>query len=110
MFFSQFFIIAGQAPAQPQGGSPMFMIVPFAIVGVMLFFLFRAQSKENKRREKMLEEIKTGDKVIIGGGIHGVVANVKEKSFIVKIADNVKVEVNKSGIAGMINNKEDSKQ
>ena len=83
---------------------------PFILIGIMLFFLFRAQSKETKKRQKMLEEIQTGDKVIVGGGIHGVIANVKESSFIVKIADNVKVEVNKAGVAAVINNKEDKKE
>ena len=50
----------------------------------------------------MIKSIKSGDKVITAGGIHGVVANVKENTFIVKIADNVKIEVNKSGVVSVM--------
>ena len=39
-----------------------------------------------------LKNLKTGDKVLMNNGIYGIIANVKEKSFIVKIADNVKIE------------------
>lgn len=110
MSFSQFMLCVGQAQAQQPAANPIIVFGPFILIGVMLFFLFRAQSKETKRRQKMLDEVQTGDKVIVGGGIHGVVANVKEKSFIVKIADNVKVEVNKAGVAAVINDKEDKKE
>ncbi len=92
--------------AQQQGGSPWVMIGPIVIFAVMLFFLFRSQSKENKKKQKMLEEIKSGDRVVTICGIHGVIANVKEKTFMLKIADNVKVEINKSGVASVINSKE----
>lgn len=71
---------------------------PIVIFMVMIFFLFRSQQKENKRKQEMIKGIKSGDKVIAAGGIHGIVANVKENTFIVKIADNVKIEVNKSGV------------
>jgi len=110
MSFSQFILCVGQAQAQQPAANPIIVFGPFILIGVMLFFLFRAQSKETKKRQKMLDEIQTGDKVVVGGGIHGVIANVKESSFIVKIADNVKVEVNKAGVAAVINNKEDKKE
>jgi preprotein translocase subunit YajC len=75
---------------------------PIVIFMVMIFFLFRSQQKENKRKQEMIKSIKSGDKVITAGGIHGVVANVKENTFIVKIADNVKIEVNKSGVVSVM--------
>jgi preprotein translocase subunit YajC len=49
-----------------------------------------------------MQSIKTGDKVITAGGIHGVVTNMKDNSFIVKIADNVKIEVSKSGVTTVL--------
>jgi preprotein translocase subunit YajC len=75
---------------------------PIVIFMVMIFFLFRSQQKENKRKREMVASIKSGDKVITAGGIHGIVANVKENTFIVKIADNVKIEVNKSGVISVM--------
>ncbi|HBC87215.1 MAG TPA: preprotein translocase subunit YajC [Lentisphaeria bacterium] len=84
----------------------MLTMGPILIFVVMIFFLFRSQQKENKRRQEMLTKIKTGDKVVTSGGIHGIVSNVKEHTFIVKIADNVKIEVNKSGVSAVIEKEE----
>lgn len=91
---------AGGAPAA--GGSMLGILGPILIFGVMIFFLFRTQRKEAKRRQAMLEAIKVGDKVVTGGGIYGIVAAVKEKSYIIKIADNVKVEIAKTGVSTVL--------
>jgi preprotein translocase subunit YajC len=50
----------------------------------------------------MMESIKTGDRVVFGGGIMGIVANVKEKTYVVKIADNVKVEVTRGAVTQVL--------
>ncbi len=49
----------------------------------------------------MIEQIKKGDRIVTAGGIHGTVQGIKEKenTFIVKIDDNVKVELSRSSIA-----------
>lgn len=88
-------------PAQT-ATNPLIAFGPIVIFAVMLFFLFRSQHKESKKRQKMIEEVKTGDKIITSGGIHGVVTNVKEKTLIVRIADNVKIEINKTGISSVL--------
>ena len=33
------------------------------------------------------------DTVVFGGGLIGKIANVKDKTFIIKVADNTKVEL-----------------
>ena len=43
--------------------------------------------------------LKNGDKVITTSGIYGVVTGVKDTTLILKIADQVKIEVAKSAIA-----------
>ena len=79
------------------------MVFMFAILGVMFYFLLiRPQSKQRKEQENLIKNIKTGDKVLLGGGIYGIVSNVKEKTLMVKIADNVKVEVLKSAISSVV--------
>ena len=89
-----------------QGGDGLkqmiFGIGPIIIIMVMIFLLFRSQQKGTKKRQEMITKIKTGDKVVTSGGIHGIVSNVKENTFIVKIADNVKIEVNKTGVSTVI--------
>jgi len=85
------------------------MVAMFAILGVMFYFLMiRPQSKQRKELANLLANIKTGDKVLMSNGIYGIIANVKEKSFVVKIADNVKVEVVKSAVTTIVQKSDDA--
>jgi preprotein translocase subunit YajC len=98
------FVTIAQAEAAPQqGGSPFSFLFMIAIFGVMIFILFRSQKKEAQRRKNMIAAVKVGDKVVTAGGIHGEVASVKDDSFLLKIADNVKIEVTKSGVSSVQN-------
>ena len=79
------------------------MIVTFGILGVMFYFLLiRPQQKQRKDQENLIKNVKTGDKVLLNSGIFGIVSNVKEKSLMIKIADNVKVEVLKSAVGSVV--------
>ncbi|MGD0016425.1 MAG: preprotein translocase subunit YajC [Verrucomicrobiia bacterium] len=79
------------------------MLGMFAILGVMFYFLLiRPQSKQRKEQENLLKNLKSGDKIVLASGIFGIVTNVKDKSLMVKIADNVKVEVLKSAVSSVI--------
>ncbi|OGV49981.1 MAG: preprotein translocase subunit YajC [Lentisphaerae bacterium GWF2_52_8] len=109
MFFEAgLFLAQSAAPAaEPNGMNSMVgFFGPLLIIGVMIFFMFRSQRKEAKKREEMLSTIKTGDKVLTAGGIYGVVSNVKDKGFVIKIADNVKIEVIKTGVSAVIDKEE----
>jgi preprotein translocase subunit YajC len=84
------------------------MIVMFAVLGVMFYFLLiRPQQKQRKEQENLLKNVKSGDRVLLSSGIYGIVTNVKEKSFMVKIADNVKVEVTKSSVGSVVQKADD---
>jgi len=79
------------------------MIVTFGILGVMFYFLLiRPQQKQRKDQESLIKNVKTGDKVLLNSGIFGIVSNVKDKTLMVKIADNVKVEVLKTAISSVV--------
>ena len=81
-----------------QGGSE-FLIMMLLIFAVMYFLIFRPQARKQKQQKLMLENVKKGDKIITTGGIHGTVVGVKDKTLLVKIAENVKIELNRSSIA-----------
>ncbi len=86
--------------AAPAANSPFGMFIPFICIGVIFYFLIiRPQSQKTKQMQTLISSLKTGDKVITGGGIHGLISNVKDSTVIVKIADNVKIEVDKSAIS-----------
>ena len=77
-------------------------LLPFAFIFVIFYFLLiRPQQKRQKEHQRLLSDLKTGDKVITTSGIHGLIANVKDTTFLVKIADNVKIEVDKNAIASV---------
>ena len=90
---------AAPGAASPLGGMMLPMIVIFAI---MYFMMIRPQQRKEKERRQMIDAIKTGDRVLFGGGIMGTVANVKEGTFLVKIADNVKIEVARGGVTKVL--------
>ncbi len=77
------------------------LITIVLIIGVFYFLLIRPQKKTQAEHKKMLESLKKNDEVITAGGIHGLVANVKDNSVTLKVDDNVKIEVQKSSISSV---------
>ncbi len=89
-----------------QGGSMLMTVLPFIlIIAIFYFFIIRPQNKKQKETEKMINALKKGDKVVTIGGIHGVVSSTKEKTVIVKVDDNTKLEFNRSAIATVVTDK-----
>jgi len=89
---------ATDASAQSQGmpGGILFYVV---LMGGMVYFgILRPQQQAKKKTEETVKGAKTGDKIVTLGGIHGVITNVKDTTVILKIADNVKIEIEKSSI------------
>ena len=88
------------------GGSPMsliFMII--AIFAVMYFLMIRPQQRQKKQHQELLSKLSKGDKIVTAGGLHGTIAGVKDNTVIVKIADNVKVEVGRASINKVVSSK-----
>ncbi len=88
---------------QSASSSDIFLnLAPILLVGIIFYLLiFMPMRKRQKKVEMMIGALKNGDKVITSSGIYGVVAGVKDKTFILKIADQVKIEVAKNAIAGL---------
>jgi preprotein translocase subunit YajC len=91
----------------PQGGdgsgSMISTLLMFGLIIVIFYFMIiRPQSKRQKERQKMLGAMKKGDKVVTGGGIHGKIVAMEDKTVLLEIADNVKVKVEKSSVTAVI--------
>ena len=87
------------------GGSPSQMPLLFVILatfGIFYFILIRPQQKKQKALQKMVETLKKGDRVMTNGGIFGTVAGVKDNIVVLRIADEVKIEVLKTAVATVI--------
>ncbi|NTU67751.1 MAG: preprotein translocase subunit YajC [Chlorobiaceae bacterium] len=100
-------ILALMLFAPPTGGqtpNPFVQIVPLVLIFVVFyFFMIRPQQKKQKDRQKLLDDIKRGDRVVTIGGIHGTVAGIEteKKTVLVQIADNVKIKFERSAIANI---------
>ena len=87
--------------ASPASGIGFF--VPFIFIFIIMYFvMIRPQKKRQQQQQKLIASIKTGDRVVTNGGIHGLISKVKETTVVVKVADNVKVEMEKSAIATVL--------
>ena len=74
---------------------------------IFYFLLYRPQKKAHDERNKMLEALKVGNRVITLGGIYGTIVAIKDEIVTVKIAEKVDVEVSRNAINGVV---EDSKE
>ncbi|MBD3321514.1 MAG: preprotein translocase subunit YajC [Chitinivibrionales bacterium] len=104
---------AAFAQERPPGGGLgsgnmiFMMVIMFAII---YFLMIRPEQKKQKNRQKMISEMKKGDKVVTIGGVFGTVGNVKDNSVMVKIAENTIVEVRKGAVSEVVNKQEKSDQ
>ena len=79
--------------------SPFLQFLPLVFLFVVFYFLIlRPQQKKQKEHAEMLTKLDKNDEVITGGGVHATVVSVGEKTLILRIADNVKIEIEKSSI------------
>jgi len=83
----------------------------FAIILIMYFLIIRPQVRRQREQKAMLDALQKGDRVVTTGGIHGTVAGFKEKEGIVilKVADNIKIELSKGAVARVVKSSSDSK-
>jgi preprotein translocase subunit YajC len=85
-----------------QGEPPFFMQPPVMMTVVMLvvmyFLILAPQKKAQKEKEGMLSKLDKNDEVIAVGGIHGTIVSLGEKTVMLRIADGVKIEVEKSAV------------
>ena len=83
-----------------QEPSPILQFLPFIFLFVVFYFLLiRPQQKKQKDHTEMIAKLDKNDEVVTTGGVHATVISVGEKTAILRIADNVKIEIDKSSIA-----------
>jgi preprotein translocase subunit YajC len=87
------------APGQSGGGAFGGLLMILIIFGIFYFLLVRPQMKKQKQHQAMIGSLKKGDQVVTAGGIHGSVVGLKDDIVVLKIADQVKVEVSRNCIA-----------
>ncbi|MFQ5510945.1 MAG: preprotein translocase subunit YajC [Candidatus Krumholzibacteriia bacterium] len=92
-------LATGGAAGGPQFG---FMFVILATFAIFYFILIRPQQKKQKQLQKTIEALKKGDRIMTNGGIFGTVSGIKDNILVLKIADDVKIELLKSAVASVV--------
>ena len=89
-----------QAPAgqQPVGGGWSMWVMLILIFVIMWFFMIRPQRKQQKELEKFRNALKKGDKVVTIGGIYGEVAEIKDRTVLIKVDGDTKLRVDKNSL------------
>jgi preprotein translocase subunit YajC len=94
--------IAFAAMGPPSGSGPSAIVTQVmffgAIFAIFYFLLIRPQQRQRKERERMLSALKKGDRVVTSGGLHGTVVGLADHTVTLKVADQVKLEFDRSAI------------
>src|SRR4029079_2172075 len=88
----------------PQGGTALILtMVPWLIFIFFFYWLFVAapMRKKQKAFDELMKNLKPGDKIVTNSGLHGVITGIQEKTFQVRVANNVVVIIDKSAVAGL---------
>lgn len=81
------------------GGGSMSMIMMMVVLfAIMYFFMIRPQQKKQKAIQEARNAMKTGDRVVTAGGIHGKIKEVGDTYFVIEITDGVKIKVEKGSV------------
>lgn len=100
------FLAQAQTAAAPSGnslGGITTMVWMAAMFVILYYVMIRPQTKRQKEQQRLIASLKTGDRVVTAAGIHGMITNVKDTTVTVKVADNVKIEMDKSAVTAVAN-------
>jgi preprotein translocase subunit YajC len=92
-------LIAMASPGE--GGEGAFtgtLIMFLLIIFIFYFLIIRPQQKRQKERQRLLDSVKKGDKVVTVGGMHGEVVGIEDNTILLKVADNVKLKFDRSSV------------
>lgn len=94
--------LAQATPAAAGQQNPIMAFLPMILLVVVFYFiLIRPQQKRAKELAKLIESVKSGDKVATASGIIGVVVTVKDKVVTLRSGDS-KLEVSKSSVTEIL--------
>lgn len=93
----------GAAPGGMFGDQMVSTLILFGVLFLVFYFIvIRPEKKRRTQMQQMLNELKKGDRVVTIGGIHGTVSGVTEKTVIVQVSDQTKIEFSRQAIGSVI--------
>jgi len=89
--------------ALQMGGAPgLGLLLPLLLIAVFWFVLIMPQQRKQKKWQAMLGQLKTGDKVVTSGGLHGIIVALKDDYIHLRVPpDNLRLEVTRGSIVSV---------
>nr|MEE4269366.1 preprotein translocase subunit YajC [Candidatus Krumholzibacteria bacterium] len=107
MSIQPFLSMANPGGASGGGGSGLMTLLMFgSVFAIFWFMILRPQKKQADQRKAMIEALKRGDKIVTSGGLFAVVRDVKGDRVVATIGENIKVEIAKHAISGVVEQEE----
>ena len=72
------------------------------MVAFMYFGVIRPQKRQRQEMERKISSLRSGDKIVTAGGVHGIITNVKQSTVVVRIAENVRIELEKASVGTVL--------
>jgi preprotein translocase subunit YajC len=99
--------VAYAAGTKGGGMSGIVGLAPILLMFVIFYFiLIRPQQKQVKRHKELIQNLKKGERIVTTGGIHGTITGLTENVITLEIADNVRIKVTRSAVAGLSRDQE----
>lgn len=94
----------GGAPTagQAAGGGLEMLFLMGLMFAIFYFLLIRPQQKRNKEHQRMVNELKPGDRIVTAGGLYGRVTGVADATLTIEIAEKVRVKINRVSVAAIV--------
>ena len=86
---------------------PLMNMLPLVFLfAIMYFMIIRPQQKKQKQHQALINNLKKNDEVVTSGGIHGTIVNVKDRTFVLRVDENVKIEVDRGAVSYLTKTRE----
>lgn len=104
LLFGSLFQDAGALPAAGfnMGNMTSYLILIAVLFGVFYFFVIRPEKKKRTEMQDKINKLQAGDKVITIGGIHGSVVGVTDKTVVLRVAEQTKMEFSRQAIGTIV--------
>ncbi len=87
----------------PQQTNMLVQFLPLLLIfGIFYFLVIRPEQQKQKAHQETLKNLRKNDEVLTSGGIHGIVVNVKDKTVVLRLDENVRVEFEKDAVISVI--------
>ena len=79
-------------------------LLPLVVIFVVFYIIaIRPQQAQQKRYREMLGRLKKGDRVLTRGGIYGVIVDIKDNRVHLELAQNVRVQADRTAVQAVVN-------